>query len=148
MAIKYKKQRITLALQLLSLRQTYGSLIESSGISNSTLSCVIRLQPAPDCAVYKVKITYKISDYSPKAWLLKPKLQKVDGNLPHHLYGHDKDRHPQLCVYYPGYNEWNQQMFISKAFVPWILTWLNTYEYWLITGEWFYDESPFGSKKG
>jgi len=135
-------------MQLISLRQTYGGLIESSGITNSNLTCVIRLQPAPDCSFYKVKINYKVSDYSPKAWLLEPELQKVDGKLPHHIYGHDKDGHPQLCVYYPKYNEWNQQMLLSQSFVPWIITWLNTYEYWLVTGIWLYDESPFGSKKG
>ena len=33
-------------------------------------------------------------------------------------------------------------MDIALSFVPWIVTWLNTYEYWLITGEWSYDESP------
>ncbi len=134
-------------MQLLALQQTYGSLVESSSLSNSTLSCVIRLKPAADCAVYRVRINYKISDFSPKAWLLEPDLQKVNDKLPHHLYGHDKEGHPQLCVYYPSYNEWNQQMLISQTFVPWVITWLNTYEYWLITGEWDYDESPYGSKK-
>ena len=148
MASKPKQAPIALPVQMASMKKTYGDLIESLGIANSTLSCVIKLQPASDCQVYRVRIRYKISDYSPKAWLVDPELQRVNGKLPHHIYGYDKSGHPQLCVYYPRYNEWNRQMLISHSFIPWIITWLNTYEYWLITGEWFFDESPRGSKKG
>ena len=106
------------------------------------------LRPAPDCEEYRILIHYKISDYSPKVWLLSPELQRVNGKRPHHIYDYDYDGHPRLCVYYPGYSEWNQHMLISDSFIPWIITWLNTYEYWLITGQWLYDESPSVSKKG
>lgn len=34
----------------------------------------------------------------------------------------------------------NQQMYIADSFVPWVCTWLSTYEYWLVTGKWHYDE--------
>lgn len=65
----------------------------------------------------------------------------VDGKLPHHIYGVDKFGHYRLCVYDPKRKEWNQQMFIAESFVPWVCTWLNTYEYWVITGVWHYDEA-------
>ena len=148
MASKQKQSPVTLPVQMLSIKRTYKELVETIGISNSVLSCIVRLQPAPDCQNYRVLIKYKLSDYSPKAWLLDPELQRIEGKLPHHIYGHDQEGHPQLCVYYPGYNECNRQMMISHSFIPWIVTWLNTYEYWLITGKWLYDESPSGSKKG
>ena len=59
---------------------------------------------------------------------------------PHHIYGKDERGHYQLCVHYHRDKNWNQQMFIAESFIPWVCTWLNTYEYWLITGEWHYDE--------
>ena len=40
-----------------------------------------------------------------------------------------------------------QEVEIEDTFVPWISAWLNTYEYWLITGKWHYAESPHGGCK-
>ena len=149
MAAKHRKvPPVSLASQVLSIKSKYGPLIEFCSISNSRLSCCMSLRPAPDCEEYRILIHYKISDYSPKVWLLSPELQRVNGKRPHHIYDYDYDGHPRLCVYYPGYSEWNQHMLISDSFIPWIITWLNTYEYWLITGQWLYDESPSVSKKG
>ena len=141
-------QRYPLVVQLFSLKKAYGPLVESSSVSKGVLTCIINLQPAPDCDIYKVKIKYKQGNFSPKVWLLNPKLERVNDKLPHHIYGHDSAGHPQLCVFYPGYNEWNPQMLISQSLVPWIITWLNTYEYWLITGKWIYAESPHLATKG
>ena len=137
-----KPQRLTLAQQEICLKRTYGDLIDSCTIFKGELQCVIRLQPSPESANYTVKITYKYTDKFPKAWLLSPTLEKVQGKYPHHKYGWDNAGNPRLCVYYPGYEEWNPSMDIATSFVPWIVTWLNTYEYWLITGKWIYDESP------
>ena len=47
-------------------------------------------------------------------------------------------------LYYPKYKEWNKQMYIANSFVPWVCTWLSTYEYWLVTGNWHYDEILIG----
>lgn len=104
------------------------------------LVCVLDIQPSPESQIYRVRITYKISDGAPKAWLIKPDMQKYNGKYPHHKYGKDENGNYQLCVYYPKYKEWNQQMYIADTFIPWVCTWLNTYEYWLVTGEWHYDE--------
>lgn len=101
----------------------------------------MNLQPSEHSDTYTVKIIYKISDISPKVWLIAPELQKVEGKRPHHIYEVDEQGRCRLCVYDPKLKEWNQQMFIADSFVPWICTWLNIYEYWAITGEWHYDET-------
>ena len=31
-------------------------------------------------------------------------------------------------------------MYVADSFVSWVCTWLSTYEYWLVTGKWHYDE--------
>lgn len=135
-------KRRTLAQQELCLKHTYGDLLESCVVSKGELKCIIRLQPSLESDVYVVKIAYKYTDKYPKVWLLFPKLEKVDNKYPHHKYEWDKAGNPRLCVYYPAYEEWNPTMDITLSFIPWIVTWLNTYEYWLITGQWIYDESP------
>lgn len=133
---------ISLVQQKIRLEQLFPELIEKCEIKRSELLCVMRLQPAEDTAVYQVLIKYKPTDARPKAWMLSPELRLFNGKKPHHIYGLDEKGCPELCVFYPGYKEWTKQMFIAESFVPWIATWLNTYEYWLITGTWNYDESP------
>ena len=133
---------LSLAQQKICLERVYGELIVSCTISKGELCCIMHLQPSLESEVYLVKIVYKFTDKFPKVWLIDPPLEKSEGKYPHHKYEWDRAGHPRLCVYYPGYNEWNPNMNIATSFVPWIVTWLNTYEYWLVTGQWFYDESP------
>ena len=102
----------------------------------------MEVRPSEESVPYSIKITYKYSDGFPMVWLLSPMIQKMSGKYPHHIYGWDKDGHPRLCVYYPSYREWTSSCNIATTFIPWVITWLNAYEYWLITGEWHYDESP------
>ena len=135
-----KIKPISLIKQQIKLQHTYAGLVELNYIEKSMLICVLNIQPSCESQVYKVKITYKLSDGAPKVWLIYPKLQKYDGIYPHHTYGKDEKGNYQLCVYYPKYKEWNQYMYIADAFIPWVCTWLNTYEYWLLTGIWHYDE--------
>lgn len=136
-----KPQPLAVIQQVIRIYQLYYNLIDFINIENSELICIMKLQPSVHSDIYTVKITYKISDVSPKVWLLSPDIQKCDGKYPHHVYGKDKHGHYQLCVYHPNRKEWNQQLFIAESFIPWIYTWLNTYEFWLITGEWHYDEA-------
>ena len=142
-----RKAPVSLVLQKYFLMQTYGDLIETCVVKNNLLTCIIKLKPSEESDFYRVKVQYKLSGYSPDAWLLSPELKKMNGDYPHHIYGWDQKGHPQLCVYYPGYKEWNQQMIIANSFIPWVSTWLNTYEYWLITGEWQYDERRILKRK-
>ena len=104
------------------------------------------ITPSENSDPYRVEISYRCGGF-PRAIVLSPEIQKKDGNLPHHIYGTDKNGHIILCVFHPGSKEWNNTMLISKTFIPWVSTWLNTYEYWLITGEWHYDEIISGKKK-
>ena len=67
--------------------------------------------------------------------------QKSEKNI----YGVDEYGHPKLCVFHPS--EWNSSMYLAESFIPWIVTWLNTYEYWQLTGEWFFDEYKTDQKK-
>lgn len=140
-----KNKAVPLIQQGVRLRKLYEGLIDSISISKSKLVCVMHLQPSEHSETYTVKIIYKLSDFSPKVWLIDPSLKTVSGKRPHHIYEVDEEGRCRLCVYDPKLKEWNQQMFIAESFVPWICTWLNTYEYWVITGVWHYDET-LGSK--
>jgi len=124
--------------QYTGIKNTYGN-IESSQIRKDCFEVVMNITPSENSATYKVRIAYRIG-YKPRAILLSPDLKKRDGEYPHHIYGFDKAGHAILCVYCPHKNEWNSNMPIATSFIPWVSTWLNTYEYWLITGEWHYDE--------
>lgn len=143
MAINPLKEKArTLSLQKISLERTYPKLIERIDILNGVLICVLNIKPTKFSSKYKVKIHYKFSDGYPKVWLIEPKLDFFEGKRPHHLYEDDADGNPRLCVYYPKFKEWKPTMDIAQSFIPWIITWLYTYEYWLVTGEWLYEESP------
>ena len=100
----------------------------------------MKLKPNEHGDIYTVKITYKCGGI-PQAILLSPEIQCYDGKLSHHTYGlSPKEEKPILCVCAPGFQEWNPNLWIAESFVPWVCTWLNTYEFWLITGNWYYDE--------
>ena len=124
--------------QVMSIRNTYRN-IESLTKTNNSLCCVMNITPSENSDPYKIEISYHCGGF-PRAILLSPEIQKRDGQLPHHTYGTDKNGHAILCVFHPGSKEWDHTMLLSKTFIPWISTWLNTYEYWLITGEWHYAE--------
>ena len=124
--------------QLSSIRNTYGN-IESCKNTSSSFSCIMNIMPSENSDTYKVEISYKCG-YYPKVKLLSHKIEERNGKLPHHIYGFDKNGHALLCVFHQESGEWNKDMLISKSFIPWVSTWLNAYEFWLITGEWHYDE--------
>ena len=130
--------RLRFINQFTTIRDIYGN-IESSRIHKDCFEVVMNITPSENSATYKVRISYRIGG-SPTALLLSPKLEKRDGKYPHHIYGIDNAGRAILCVYCPDQDEWNSSMSIATSFIPWVSTWLNTYEYWLITGEWHYDE--------
>ena len=133
---------VSLVLQKEELERKYPKLIEKIEVKLSQLTCIMWLKPSEHSERYKIRIEYKLRK-RPKAWMIEPELQKFDGKKPHHIYGCDREGHPELCVYYPRYHEWDEnRMFLADTFVPWIVTWLNTYEYWVLTGKWCYEESP------
>ena len=131
--------------QLLSIRNTYSN-VESSAITKKGFVCIMNITPSVNSDTYKVEISYEYGFY-PKAKLLSHKLEKRNGKYPHHTYGMDENGCARLCVFHQDSNEWNSNMLISESFIPWVSTWLNTYEFWLITGEWHYDEIINGQEK-
>jgi hypothetical protein len=152
--VKFNKQQpISLAIQCYALNKTYSKLIDYCDVRCGNLLCVMRIKPSENSETYKVLIRYKISshrgEYYPKVWLLEPAMKKREGKYPKHIYLSQADAlgHQCLCLFYPRYKEWSRNMLISDTFVPWISAWLNTYEYWLITGKWHYAESPHGDYK-
>ena len=128
--------------QMMSIRNTYQN-IKSSSINKDSLTCVMEITPSENSDTYTIEISYKYGK-SPQAKLLSHKLEKRNGKYPHHIFGFDKDDHATLCVFHKGTDGWNKDVLISKSFIPWVSTWLNTYEYWLITGEWHYSEMFIG----
>lgn len=140
MATFHRTQSKSLAQQKVKLQQTYPDLIDYIGISHGELVCVMRLQPTPESIEYRVRIGFKL-EYWPTAKMLEPKeIAKVDGQKPHHLYNRSVDGQERLCVFYPRGHEWNDNMFLADAFIPWVITWLSAYEIWQITGLWVYPE--------
>lgn len=134
--------------QKYSLMQRYEDLIEDINLSKDlrSLSLIIRLQPSPESIVYRIHIWLKEKEY-PKARIVDPsEIAKYNGEKPHHLYDRKKDGQERLCVFYPGWHEWNSRMHLSDTFVPWIITWLRAYEFWQITGEWVYPDYVDGNK--
>ena len=129
--------------QLSSIQKTYSN-IESCTKNNNGFSCIMNITPSEHSDTYKVEISYQ-SGCCPKAKLLSHKLEERNGKLPHPILGVDNDGHAELGVCHP--NEWNSKMLISHSYIPWVSTWLNAYEFWLITGEWHYDEIVVGKEK-
>ncbi len=132
-------QPISVAVQRVNLERVYSEIIESISCKYDTLNCIIRLKPTAESLIYKVLIKYDIL-HSPQVWLLDPPLKKYDGKDVHHIYKLDKKGHPKLCVYHPKYDKWNGHILLVNTIVPWVITWLFAYEYWLITGKWAYPE--------
>ena len=133
-------KRITPILQWIHVANTYPSLILSHSIKCSELVFTIVLSPSEKSIKYYVEIHFK-NNGIPTAYLVKPKIQKFKGKLPKHLYKVDSSGRRPLCVYDPKAKEWNGSMLISETFIPWVLTWLNAYEFWQLTGKWEYNES-------
>jgi hypothetical protein len=139
----YTKPTTTLQTQKEYILATYAN-VESCDIRNGELVCIMDITPSTVSDTYRIKISYKMRDF-PRAWVLSPELKKY-GDESKHLYP-SVGPYPELCTFYPKYREWRSEYLLSQFFIPWISTWLNTYEYWLITGEWHYDESPHGQPR-
>ena len=145
MAYKFKRQiGIPLVVQLNAIEKKYQNVTNASCNKGAYLYCELNIRPSAASPTYRIRVK-QYPGRSPAAWLLSPKLQMKDGNYPRHVYSLGPP--PELCVFYPDGREWTNKQLIADTFIPWISTWLNAYEYWLITGEWHYAESPHGVRK-
>ena len=141
MKTRYPKQkRLSPSLQWIYVKRYYSNVIQSYSLKCGELVFTIELRPSENSNKYLIEIRFH-SDGFPIAYMINPKIEKYNGKLPKHLYSIDKTGRRPLCVYDPKTKEWNGKMLIAESFIPWILTWLNTYEFWLITGKWEYNES-------
>lgn len=152
MAKRYPKAKtvspfVQLVTQYARIKSTYTNIKSAQMNKHSrSFEIVMDITPSENSNTYEVKISYEIGK-KPQAILLSPALKEYDGKMPHHIYGFDKNGHAILCVYCPYKGEWTSSMPIAESFIPWVSTWLNTYEYWMITGEWNYNEIKCGSPK-
>ncbi|MBN2595420.1 MAG: hypothetical protein JXR82_01380 [Marinifilaceae bacterium] len=98
------------------------------------LTWVGTVTPSPLSSTYTLKLHYKYDDGA-KVYVVDPNplvLAKGKKVLPH-VYSTPEQR---LCLYYPGYNEWNSSMYYVRTLIPWACEWLVHYECWVATGDW------------
>lgn len=88
----------SLALQRLYIEKYYGECIKSIKIKKSRLIFIMILRPSEESQAYTVKIECKKSK-RPRVWLLFPRLETFNGNLPHHLYPAKKKINIRNCAY-------------------------------------------------
>lgn len=127
-----RNRQFTVIEQLNFLKSTYQG--SEGNVSCNTLTWHCNIQPLSICDTYRLKITYKKGFY-PKTYITSPKplpLAKGAKSLPH---TYDTKRQ-QLCLFYPGYYEWDSSMRIDETIVHWAAQWIVYYESWGMTGEW------------
>lgn len=95
------------------------------------------LTPSHKSPEYRVEIFYPYPS-APKVWIKSP---SIVPNAPHRFSDES------LCLHYPPDRSWHRKHFIAETTVPWTAEWLTLYEIWLLTGEWYGDESPHTGKK-
>ena len=135
-----KAKKITAAQQWIHINRHYSKVITSYSLKCGELILRIELSPSENSIKYQIEIKFKNNGF-PTAYMINPAIEKVDGKPPKHLYKQDKTGRRPLCVFDPKTDEWNGTMLIAETFIPWVLTWLNAYEFWQITGVWEYNES-------
>ena len=123
----------------MEIKAVYHNIIQSARYDKKGLEVIMNITPSENSLTYTVRIIYRTRGF-PQAILASPKLMQYDGKYPHHIYERYKNGETRLCVYHPGIDKWDSNVSIATSFIPWVSTWLNTYEYWLITGEWHYKE--------
>lgn len=136
MANKYFKKPKNVAIQLLNLKSKYECLDSKLGIGK--LIWKQRVRPSELSRTYD--ITVKYNGKIPEVYLYNQGIMtKEDEYIPHCFRRHYKnkeDEYVKLCLYYPRYNEWSNDMFLSETVIPWTIDWLYYYELWRITGKW------------
>lgn len=116
------------------------------GVSETTdsLTWEVQLQPTVSSRVYTIKLKYKVGEY-PRVFVTDPfPLDRYPGkDLLEHVYSTPKQ---ELCLFVRNTGEWTRQKMIAKTVIPWAAEWLQFYELWLATGEW-YGEGMHPQKK-
>ena len=96
-----------------------------------------KFKPSNLSREYSISIEYN-GRKPPNVWLDIDSIEKTINDDVPHIYEYDKkNKRLKLCLYKPGYNEWNKTKSIAKTIVPWAIEWLFYFEIWLNTGEWY-----------
>jgi len=136
LANKFFKKPKNVAIQLLNLKSKYECLDSKLGIGK--LIWKQRVRPSELSRTYD--ITVKYNGKIPEVYLYNQGIMtKEDEYIPHCFRRHYKnkeDEYVKLCLYYPRYHEWSNDMFLSETVIPWTIDWLYYYELWRITGKW------------
>ena len=103
--------------------------------TTDSLTWEVRLQPTELSRVYTIKLKYKVGDF-PRVYVTDPfPLERYPGkDFLAHVYSTSKQ---ELCLYMRGTGEWSRHKMIAKTVIPWAAEWLQFYELWLATGEWY-----------
>lgn len=85
--------------------------------------------------IYTIKLKYKVGEY-PRVFVTDPfPLERYPGkDLLEHVYSTPNQ---ELCLFMKSTGEWTRQKMIAKTVIPWAAEWLQFYELWLSTGEWY-----------
>jgi len=79
-----------------------------------------------------VVIQYCVGTW-PKVFVPGSQLQPLepDGKIPH-SYSLTRP-----CLFFPSSESWRSDMKLADKIVPWLSLWLEFYEMWRATGEWY-----------
>jgi hypothetical protein len=124
---KFRRERLSVALQAANINKLPNWNVQAGP---SSLSATGRVQPTELSGTYTVQVSYKLGAI-PGVKVLDPELKRRNGDRVPHVYA---DNEP--CIFRSKYQEWTPSDLISETIVPWISEWLESYEAWLVTGEW------------
>ena len=84
---------------------------------------------------------FEIETHAPRVYVLCPKLEPRSATEPiEHLYRrspvHGIQAPPDLCLFDPGADEWDERHLIADTIIPWACDWLCADELWRVTGIW------------
>lgn len=132
----FRQPRMTVAHQAAAMRRVWPDF--DTQVKRSALTSTGVIQPSAITRAYRVQIGYQQGGV-PRAYVLSPKLMRresaPDIAIPH-TYNFTTPGQERPCLYYPRNREWTADMPVATSIMPWLLSWLVDYEYWLATGEW------------
>ena len=136
MGTKYFNKNKNLAEQLFKLKQKYTPL--DYYINGQGLIWYQKVKPTKLSKEYT--LTLKYNKNKPEVYLINQGIMKEKNEqIPHcyiRSYKNKDNEFVKICLYYPKYQEWTKDMFISDTIIPWAIEWLFYYEKWRLTGKW------------
>ncbi len=134
MEVKRLNPRAQIVAEIGQLKRYFPSGRVVSETTDS-LTWEIQLQPTELSRVYTIKLMYKVGEF-PRVFVTDPfPLDRYPGkDFLVHVYSTCKQ---ELCLFMRGAGEWSRQRMIAKTVIPWAAEWLQFYELWLATGEWY-----------